>query len=195
MDRPRRAPMTLAILMMIWLAGPAAGQSALRPVEVMVVNQAGVAADVLAGAQAEVARIYRTVGVQVVWIPVTATGGPRCLYVSLIPERMSDSSRTPPGALGLALKGGELAYVLYDRVDRFARALGSRVDMTLGLTIAHELGHLLLRNGAHALVGLMRPSWGAADCQLAAFGRLLFTDADAKLIRARLDRDDDAGWF
>jgi Zn-dependent protease with chaperone function len=49
--------------------------------------------------------------------------------------------------------------------------------------IAHELGHLLLRDGAHSLVGLMQSDF---NLLLAQQGRLWFTDDQARRIRTLL---------
>jgi hypothetical protein len=54
----------------------------------------------------------------------------------------------------------------------------------LGHVVAHELGHLLLGRGTHSAAGLMRAD---LDTNLAVQGRLLFTDAEARAIRAALE--------
>ena len=92
-------------------------------------------------------------------------------------------------AMGTAIVGGSQAYVVFERVERFAKTKtdwGHDITTTLGLTIAHEIGHLLLRTSTHTVTGLMGAAWGPADAQLAASGRLLFTSREAALIRKGL---------
>jgi hypothetical protein len=66
-------------------------------------------------------------------------------------------SRVAAGVLGVAVTTpsakGQLATVYVDRVRRAALAAGMDSDTLLGHVGAHELAHLLLRQGAHCRTG------------------------------------------
>ena len=103
-------------------------------------------------ARTEVARIYEAIGVHVIGVLEAPTDGDRGLYVRIVREKTADALKASWGVLGTTFSGGILAHVLYDRVERFARTTCNGLEATLGLTIAHEVGHLLLQNGEHALL-------------------------------------------
>ena len=143
----------------------------------------------IAGARAEVSRIYEAIGVQVIWTDHAPKDAGRHLVVAIVSEQMSTWLKAGPAALATAFVADNDAYVMIERVERFARTSrtwGHGVSITLGLTIAHEIGHLLLKSTSHAVAGLMSAVWGLADAQLAASGKLLFTPREAELIRKGL---------
>ena len=145
--------------------------------------------DVIGGARAEVSRIYQAIGVQVIWTDQAPKDGGRHLVVAIVSEHMSTWLKAGPAAMATAFVADNDAYVMIERVERFARTSrtwGHGLSITLGLTIAHEMGHLLLKSTSHAVAGLMSAIWGLADAQLAASGRLLFTPREAELIRKGL---------
>ncbi len=57
-------------------------------------------------------------------------------------------------------------------------------DVILGHLMAHELGHLLLPEGAHSKRGIMPCPLNREDWQAAAKGILLFTAEQSKQLRA-----------
>ncbi len=56
---------------------------------------------------------------------------------------------------------GTLATAYPDRTGALATRAGVDRATVLGLTMAHEIGHLLLGTTAHAASGLMKPRWSA----------------------------------
>jgi len=56
----------------------------------------------------------------------------------------------------------------------------------LACAIAHELGHLLMPDNAHAASGLMRAGWRRDDFNRADQGQLRFLPGDVARIRAGL---------
>src|SRR5262245_28352328 len=62
---------------------------------------------------------------------------------------------------GTAAERGRVAYVFYDRAERFTPLHRGKY---LGHFMAHELGHLLLPQYAHSVTGLMREI-GRASCR------------------------------
>ena len=92
--------------------------------------------------------------------------------------------------LGVALRMPEARginlWVFYPRIRAYSAELGLDRSELLGYVMAHELGHLLLPDGAHSAAGLMRPALDRAQVRAAAEGLLTFTPDQAGLIRARL---------
>lgn len=66
-----------------------------------------------------------------------------------------------------------------------ARAGGCRI---LGEMIAHEIGHILLNLSAHSETGIMRGGWDLKDLQDVAYGELLFTKQQSKVIETEVIR-------
>ena len=69
--------------------------------------------------------------------PVVAT-----FLSAIVSEKMSTWLKAPPFRAGTAFVGDNEAYVMFERVERFARTSrtwGHGSTMTLGLTIAHEM--------------------------------------------------------
>jgi hypothetical protein len=87
--------------------------------------------------------------------------------------------RTPPGHH----ESGAGFQLFYDTIHEFARAQGQAESAVLALVIAHEIGHLLLPEPAHADAGIMRAPWDGD-----ALDGLLFTASEGELIRQRLNR-------
>ena len=171
------------------LSRPAAAQSVPISVHVTLRNQMGVSADVMTGARAEVSRIYKTIAVNLIWTAAAPAAGGRYLTISIVSEGMASWLKAPQSALGAAFVGDGDAYVMIERVERLARTSrtwGHGIAMTLGITIAHEIGHLLLNSTAHGATGLMAAVWRGGAGRLAASGNLLFTPREADLIRKGL---------
>jgi hypothetical protein len=72
----------------------------------------------------------------------------------------ADSSRV----LGVSIietptRAGALATIFIDRLEPVARRAGADSTSLLARTIAHEVGHLLLKTNEHGASGLMRETW------------------------------------
>ena len=213
MNKPFRACIgSLAVVVgLTGLARPAAADPIpTLPIVLQVAGHGNVPLHIVALAKAEVTRIYRDAGVNVVWIDATSSGGwshrlqssgtfdPGFALVVLPPE-MSDQLPVAATALGVAIgtseHRGRLAYVFYNRVEHIARThlnVPRHVEkddfysvIVLAHAMAHEIGHLLLPYG-HSAFGLMRADWNAKDLDLALDGRLNFTSEQAGLIRGQL---------
>ena len=65
--------------------------------------------------------------------------------------------------------------VLFDAVRRLAGARFSNPADLLGLAMAHEIGHILLRSANHSAAGIMRAQWLPKDFRDAENGLLVFT--------------------
>ena len=94
-------------------------------------------------------------------------------------------------ALGYALPCAErgMQVTIYaDRVEVVSRTNLAAFYRVLGHAIAHEVGHVLLRSGAHDTTGLMRGAWAKSDWQRAAVTIIPFTPGQAGCVRQELLR-------
>ena len=213
MNRPFRT-LTAGLLVVAGLTGlarPAAADPIpTLPIVLQVPGHGNVPLHIVALAKAEVTRIYRDAGVNVVWIDAASSGGrshplqspgtsdPGFVLV-VLPAEMSDQLPVATEVLGVAIvtreHRGRMAYVFYSRVERVALTHlntshdAARRDLysivVLAHAMAHEIGHLLLPYG-HSATGLMRADWNAKDLNLALDRRLNFTSEQAELIRGQL---------
>ena len=77
-------------------------------------------------------------------------------------------------------------WIAFSRIQQSARLAKADVSDALGSVIAHEIGHVLMPRGAHALAGLMQH---VVDPNLIAQNRVSFLSEEATLIRATLAGD------
>jgi hypothetical protein len=175
-------------------------------ITVCVYDHAHVPSSTLARAKKEASRIYRQAGVEVAWLdrPLSAEQaqgetnileqlGPSGFVLRILPRSMVENLQIRDAALGFALpcregESGCMAHVLYHKVEDLAKEGNTSLSQTLGLAIAHELGHLLLRSNAHNTEGIMQAQWRAKELQHASKGLLLFTPRQAQTIRAEVLR-------
>ena len=168
---------------------------------VCVYNHAQVPSKCLTQALKEVTRIYRHAGVELAWLDrplsIALAQGPTdylqrlgqtSLVLRIVPSAMAEHLPIRDAALGYAPPCGKeeagcMAHVLYYKVKDLASNGNASISQILGLTITHELGHLLLSSNAHAASGLMRAKWGPEELRLAAKGDLLFTAEQSSVIR------------
>src|SRR5262245_28386221 len=87
----------------------------------------------------------------------------RDLIVRIMPTSgvVSRGSVDADFRLGVAVldphtRAGEMATVFHDRVEAVAHRAGVNCGELLGRAVAHEVGHLLLRELGHRQTGLMR---------------------------------------
>jgi hypothetical protein len=187
----------------------------LPTITIHVSNYAGVEPKDLAEAERVAAAVFTNAGVSVRWMDVEVASNTEYSRresenppsISQIQVHIQSSSLAGlPGlseeAMGLAPGSGpdrHLVYVFYDRVKELAqrqvatqvrgvtvaRAAGCRI---LGEMIAHEIGHILLNLPGHSETGIMRGYWGLKDLQDVAFGELLFTKQQSKVIETEVIR-------
>src|SRR5262249_13668362 len=82
-------------------------------------------------------------------------------------------------------EGGKgIIHIFFDRVTEVSASHKVPLELVLGITIAHEIGHLLLPHQVHALAGIMRARLNSSDWRMAAQGALGFTDGQRQLILA-----------
>jgi hypothetical protein len=155
-----------------------------------LVNEAGTPLEVIQTAQSRVTRIYRPIGVGLLWIDTGAIG-PEVVVLKIVRDAKSERLKAAADSLGVALTGargrGRFAYVFYDRIELVSRRNRLDAAAVLGAAIAHELAHLLLPHGSHTARGLMSADWSRADLLTADRLGLSFTAEQSMLIRAELE--------
>lgn len=170
-------------------------------ISVLVYNYAGIEPQFLAPSERQVEAIFQTVGIRIIWLedgtPGRQPGHTNLRSVEpapdvalrLLPSSMAAKQDLPHETTGYALpcspdQGNCLATVFYARVEEFSRYAQAPVSRVLACAIAHEFGHLLLGPDSHSANGIMHAGWCPADFAPDALLSLLFTHAQAKLIRA-----------
>ncbi len=178
------------------------GEGGSPDVRVWVINAARVDEMTLSGALQRVALIFRQAGIRLTWLKCRgATIQPgdsagclvdpsHVLVLRIVGNPASES--VSPNALGFAVAHhGDSTYasVFRDRVLATAGRGGpcSEAEL-LGHAMAHELGHLLRGSSAHSRYGLMAGRWRATDLDRASVGGLLFSPAEAAIMRAEAVR-------
>jgi len=177
------------------LAEARARREAERPlgINVWVYNYAHVPRNNLAEAERVSGAILAKAGIQISWVHCPAPAceqppSPTVLTVVVLPQSMADLFQVGGDVFGFAIastdgRPSSRAEIFYDRVEALTGQLGYSAGSTLGSIIAHELGHVLLETGGHALTGIMRARWSYEDLVAAASGLLRFTPQQAERMR------------
>jgi hypothetical protein len=167
---------------------------------ISIYDYANVDPATLTHARRSVVSAFAAVGVAVEWAERCAR--PECLHsqarsvppagqIAEMTVYIFTEERTPQQyakmVMGAAPIGSYLAYAYFDRVRTFAFERDLFLGTVLGHVIAHEVGHLLLRQG-HTALGLMRATWTSADLHAMQQGRLGFTPEQGAHIRAEVAR-------
>jgi hypothetical protein len=185
---------TSMVLATVWtMAGRVAeAQLAPLPLTVAIHDSAALPPPVLERAKAVATAVYGRIGLSVTWLagpqgaaalPTAAAACPDSL-IPLIHLRLlgrSANPRRPDGDLGFAASGSTVASVLVEPVAYVATRKSLAVGDLLGVTIAHEIGHLLLPPDSHS-TGIMGPN---IDLFLIDHGGPSFDRRQASMIRAR----------
>jgi len=100
------------------------------------------------------------------------------VHVVIVPRDMADKKCHAQGlgdsVMGTAISGatearGRIAYIFYDRIERFAVSQQTPVARGLGHVMAHEVGHLLIGVNSHSEQGLMMPNWNPRGSRIQTF--------------------------
>ncbi|MGC4055539.1 MAG: hypothetical protein QM757_42485 [Paludibaculum sp.] len=182
---------------MVWLAGLVAAETR---ISVMVANQAHVSASMLSEAERVAARVFGEAGIRITWIDCAqpefqaseghcrGTDDPMVLVLNILTKDRRETRSS--GAMGFAfpmLGSGTHAAIVFPRLKQFA---DSYVDIPgtaalLGYAIAHELGHLLLKNLEHG-PGVMKAGWARGEYISMCRGQMGFSTDQAVQMQAGL---------
>jgi hypothetical protein len=80
---------------------------------------------------------------------------------------------------------GSLATLFMDRIEAIARRIDVPPSAVLGLTIAHEVGHLLLGTPTHGRSGLMREVWTDEELALGREDDWRFGPSEKRVLQSR----------
>jgi hypothetical protein len=160
-----------------------------------VQNGAGLSARELARAEQIAAAILQKVGLDVVWVDAVEAGdrslGPAEFRLHIVDKRPASLSGDAAGyALIFPAETGAENYagVSYPMVRDMAASLQTCVERMMGITMAHEIGHLLLGSKAHSRQGIMSPAFREREMRQAERGELGFTVEEGARMREEVAR-------
>ena len=178
---------TLAVAMI--LAVPGQARANVDPTMVIhVANLADVERDVLETAMDRMANVYTLIGVRIVWDdrgPAVNRAQQRELHLNVLLVTRDKRQKTiaadgvKGNLLGYAHPSSGRAYIFPDRIRSLRRGATSFATQ-LGDVIAHEVGHLVLREQRHSHSGIMRASF------MPTLSVQTFTGTEASTIHALL---------
>lgn len=181
-------------------SAPATSAAVAAPrITVRVYNYAEVPLATLDRAKNQVNKIFRHVGVGIIWVdcyPRSVSQSVSCNQLLSPNEILLRILRRPKGEVEFEQKTGGAAFrvgretgsglisLYYDRVEQIASNLNLSRDVVLGHIAAHEMGHLLLPPGSHSQHGIMRADLTSQDWVGAEQDALLFTPEQSQCILA-----------
>lgn len=187
----RSTGVTACLVLAAWarLAAHPSAQPACPSVMVMLQNEAGLRANLVAKAAAEVSRLFSLIGVDIEWVTSLTENVVRLRSVRLVTWEPDEDS-VSPHVLGVTYtrpgEAGKRAHVFVHRVERASLQFNVPICDVLAVVIAHELGHTLMPTGSHSKNGLMAAEWQADHFRLASAGLLRFSPETAAVIRRGL---------
>ena len=163
-------------------------------ITVCVYNVAQVPSGILRSAERSAAAVFERSGIMTKWFePHSGSRGDAPVQINLnvriYTRPMLNSVRIEEGVLGFVMRfDGNSVAILYDRVQALASFKRTDITAILGISMAHEIGHLLLRSREHSSEGIMRGNWSSNNLQAGAQGRLHFTTDQAQSMRCEVLR-------
>ena len=164
-------------------------------INVYVFNYAELLPKTLQPAEFVAATIFREAGIEIKWRDCTPAlmdidhdanctqkASPTNLVLKILPDIAVTPGFTHDTTMGFAI--GDFASVSFRQARKEAALMGSTADEILGLSAAHEIGHLLSQS--HSDRGIMRPSWNREDFGVSPQGAFKFTPDQANQMRAEV---------
>jgi hypothetical protein len=173
---------------------------------VRIYNYAHLDHALLTDAQVVATAIFKGAGVETAWVDCPLSSAdfekhPACrqkirttdVVLRVMPASMAAKVPTSDDPLGFAQRcpddeRGCVANVFYAKVDELSSWGGTGSARILAHAMAHEIGHLLLGEGAHSPSGLMRGVWSPDDLKFMSRSYLFFTPRQADQLQASLAR-------
>jgi hypothetical protein len=169
-------------------------------VSVRVYNGVNLSSGDLSRAEREAERIFLYAGIHLTWTAglrgadvsddsPSEAWNPASLQLRIWPRAMAGKRPTSSETLGfcLSFENGD-AVVLADAIQKRAVIGSTNFTDLLGLAMAHELGHLLLRSASHSVAGIMRARWTEKGLSDDDRGYLRFTYGEAESMRREVRR-------
>lgn len=164
-------------------------------VTVFVFNSVYVSSRDLLLAEVRAAEIFKNVDIRVIWVAgltskdaadhrVSQAWNPADLDLRIWPRSMARGVAIHSNALGycLSIERGQ-AVLLSDAIDNISASWGIDLADILGVTIAHEIGHLLLKTSTHSKLGVMKARYVQEDFTSAGQESLRFTRGEGNAMR------------
>jgi len=163
-------------------------------IDVYVFNYAELSPKTLQRAEAVAAHIFREAGIEAIWRNCDSKltdinqdvncklARPADFMLKILPDIAVTPGLTHDTTMGFAI--GAFASVSFRQVRKEAALMGATPEEILGLTAAHEIGHLLSQS--HSDRGIMRPSWRREDFGVSPQGAFEFTPEQAQQIRTEV---------
>jgi hypothetical protein len=184
--------------------------SAKQSAQIRVFNLARVSERDLSQAEGEVSRIFAEADMEVHWA-VGALDDRASLITDQSPQNSSPAGcrvarharelrlqllqhaprGVAPGTLGFSLPCAAFGIdstIFVDHCESVTYQILASFSKVLGYTIAHELGHLLLRSSEHSPTGLMRARWDRASWIRATVASIPIDREQARRMRIELSR-------
>jgi hypothetical protein len=182
-----------AVLMIPGALCPAV-QCADQVVVIDLINSARLSARNLEHATRRAGGILITAGTAITWRinpgnvqdPITSPAMTALNYDVRLQIVSSAPSSLPKSELAYSLPSvqiGTTITIFYDRVKRVSQEVEIDSASVLGLVIAHETGHMLLRSTKHSATGIMKSPWTKSDVQHWSARLGEFTSLERSIIR------------
>jgi len=188
----------ILLLQVTGLAAEDGNEASVARVKVRIWDRVHIEAETLNRAKAVTESLYRPAGIEITWLHCTAEPTPENL-ICACPKGFNDISvRICPRARdvfpktgyfrgGVAVPlipdgGSGIILLLYDRLEKVAKDGEIPLEVVLGITMAHEIGHLLISPG-HSAAGIMRARLERNDWELASWGQLRFHPTETEIVR------------
>lgn len=169
-------------------------------VTISIFNDASVPAASLQKAEQVASAVFVRANLRLHWLNCGRTGEslaeeqncseasfPTHLHVRLIRGPLN----TTESILGLSYIDnsgvGCQADISYRAVSNVAQESRVNISTVPGITLVHEIGHLLLGANSHSPEGIMRAHWSSGDVGAASKGQLLFMETQREQLKSRLD--------
>jgi len=167
-------------------------------ITVRVWDRVSVDARILARAKQMTERLIQSMRLEIRWVdcpPDPTPQNQRCISparpndvsVRIYRRPTKDRQQLSQKAAGVAVpsplnSGSGFIQVFFDRLEEISRNSNgpAPLEVLLGITIAHEIGHLLLPGNQHSPSGVMQGYLGARHLQSAAKGWMRFTAEDRR---------------
>jgi hypothetical protein len=169
-------------------------------ITVRVWDRAQIDANILEHAKQVTEKIFQPLQLEIRWVDCFAgpspenqrcisPAGPNDISVRIFRRPIERRRQLRKKTAGVALPspvndGSGFIQIFFDRLEEISRDNkgAAPLELLLGTTIAHEVGHLLLPSNRHSLSGIMQGCLGQRSLDLAAKGWMRFTAEDRRAI-------------
>jgi hypothetical protein len=165
------------------------------PMAVVICDYVQLHPDASGVARTTASYVFKNAGIKIVWLEGCKVMPVLQSYFVVVVTHQPPADWTTQDAMGFApIRIGDQrrAYVFLDRVTAFVKRVSpndmreSTIGTAVGLTIAHELGHLLIPGNAHRMVGIMNPCWTSWHWLEALKGAFVFIPEQIKIMQREL---------